>query len=152
MTKDRKLTSQNLYQLAEEAFTAEGGAVFQMPPPSATAVAVQWELDRVMNEFAICSVGDGFECLGRHHTSLHDAVTYAWSLRTVPVNPPPSFERLTPSAADREVMSVLGIEFGPGGYRVVMHYDRLEEAVNHAKQGIKKHPDIVQRTAVKGAL
>ncbi|MEX8505939.1 hypothetical protein [Leptothrix ochracea] len=150
MTKNRKLTSQNLYQLAEDAFTAEGGAIFQVSPPSATAVAVQWELDRVMNEFAIRSIGAGFECLGQYHASLHDAVTYAWSMRATPTNPLlPSLERSLPSAADREVMTLLGIEFESGGYRVVMHCDRLEEAVTHARQGIKKHPDVVQRTAVK---
>jgi hypothetical protein len=154
MTKTRKLTSQNQYQMAEDAFTAEGGAIFQGAVRSATAVAVQWELDRVMSEFSIRRIGPGFECHGEHHECLHDAVRYAWSLRTAaPISPPAhSPEKNIPSAADRQVMTSMGIEFAAGRYRVVMHCDHLNEAVDYASLVMRKAPhDIVQSTAVRVA-
>jgi len=132
--------SQN-YQLAEDAFTSEGGRMVREPDLDAMQTdAAADERARLMSEFSIHHDGRHYIFEVFRYDQFADAVSYAQLMRgrsRRQFEPHQSgHDKIieSPDGLDRKLMKGLHISFSAGvyefrGYR----YDRLVDAVNYAR-------------------
>jgi len=134
-------TDSQSYQLAEDAFTSEGGYVVREPGLEARQTdAAADERARLMSELSIHHDGRHYIFAIFRYERLADAVGYAQLMRSrsQPQQEPyqSGYDKVIepPDGLDRKLMKRLHISFSAGvyefrGYR----YDRLVDAVNYAR-------------------
>jgi hypothetical protein len=129
------------YQLAEDAFTSEGGYPARELDPDWLQIDIAVdEHARLMSEFSIRYDGRHYIFEDYRYDRFADAVSYAQLMRAraQPQQEPhqSKYDKIieSPDGLDRRLMKTLHISFSAGvyefrGYR----YDRLVDAVNYAR-------------------